>query len=387
MSPRAPEYLRQSQIARFDNCALSLLLDVEEPGSHRGNLAAIGTLWHRWVARAIKLMQLQGMTSIPVDVGLTELLDVIAQRDVEDAAVVHLPMAELKWLRIMVTRWCYDSHFDSNRVLAIEGEWSGTIAVPDGNGGFYPRKVVGHPDVVVGDPPDGIIIVDWKTGWSPPAKLGAEDEQLHGSEAVEVKDEKLTDQGYAQQVIYGILGLQQYPAVNKVTLREAYLRHGEYREATIERVNLERLMDVLGAVIAQIDAAFEAGPDSERWIPSAGVHCGICPQPRKCPLTDWHGIPTTLEEAQLLANEWIVAEKVRKERAPLLKGWVDVNGPVPVRHGKGRREVGWPMWDQDPDDGSSIFRGRGPFKLYEPVDAPESPWDERLAELIANRHG
>lgn len=378
--PRAPEVLRQSQIARFDNCALSLLLDVAEPGTHRGNLAAIGTLWHRWVASVLKLMQRTGEQTFGVDQGLEHLLTVCAQADVEDAAVVHLPMAELKWLRIMVTRWCEDTVFDSHRVLLIEEEWQGTVEVPDGAGGKYTRSIVGHPDVVLSDPgtPPGIIIIDWKTGWAPPAKLGYEDGAERGGNLA-VRDEKLTDQGYAQQIIYGILALQNLPMVGRVTLREAYLRHrGEFREATVERVNLERLQDVLGAVIAQIDKAFEAGPESPRWIPSAGVHCGICPAARLCPLQEWHAIPTTLEEAQQLANEWLVSAIVRRDASPLLKGWVDANGLLPIRAGKGRRAIGWVK--------NSTGDGRS-FKLHEPEDAPESPWDERLDEAIRNRTG
>jgi hypothetical protein len=370
----APDPIRQSSIARFDNCALSLLLDVQAPGSHTSDLAALGTLWHRWVARVIAKMRASGEVQFPVDMGLDELLHVVAQRDVEDEAVVHLPMREVRWLRIAVVKWCHGGPFNAQRVIAIEEPLEGVIACPDGNGGTYERRIIGHPDVLVADPPDGIIVVDWKTGWAPPAKLGHEDREARESE--QESDEKLTDQGYAQQVIYGVLILQNYPTVNRVTLREAYLRHGEYREATIDRYNLERVQDVLGAVISQIDAAFAAGPNSARWVPSAGTHCAICPNPRLCPLKDWEGIPTSLDEAQLLAREWIVAGEVRKERVPLLKGWVDANGPIPIDHSKGRREVGWTK--NKTGDGRS-------FKLYEPDDAPESPWDERLMEAINAR--
>lgn len=376
----APDPLRQSQIARFDNCALSLKLDVEMPGQHRGNLAALGTLWHRWVSRVIALMRATGATTFPVEMGMAELQTVVAQRDVPDEAVVHLPMAELKWLRICVTKWCHGGAFNAQRVIAIEEELKSVIAVPDGRGGFYERTIVGHPDVLVADPPKGVIVVDWKTGWTPPSKLSEDalDERVAHAEE---HTEKLTDQGYAQQVIYGTLILDNYPAIERVTLREAYIRHGEYREATVDRYHLERLKDVIAAVVAQIDAAFEAGPDSPRWIPSAGVHCGICPAPRHCPLKEYAGIPTDLDEAQLLAREWIVAAQVRKERLPLLKGWVNANGPIPIDHSKGRREVGWPSWDGDEE------KPKGTFRLYEPEDAPESPFDERLAELMRDRTG
>jgi hypothetical protein len=254
------------------------------------------------------------------------------------------------------------------------------VLVPDGRGGSYERIITGHPDCIVADPGQtpGVIVPDWKTGWTPPAKLGYEDEQLrHNRNGQQVqRDEKLSDQGYAQQVIYGVLILQNYPAIERVTLREVYLRHGEYREATVERYNLERLMDVLAGVIAQIDQAFVAGSESARWFPTAGPHCSMCPAPRQCPLKEWEGIPTTLDEAQLLAREWIVAGEVRKERLPLLKGWYNENGPIPLEAARGRREVGW--IDNASGEGRS-------FKLYEPEDAPPSQFDERLQELIEQR--
>lgn len=367
---RAPDPLRQSSIAKFDNCALSLLLSEQAPERQPSNLAARGTLFHRWVGKAIATMRANGEVTFPVEQGLALLLDVLAQRDVPDEDVVHLPMSELKWLRVCVTRWCEGGPFNAQRVVAIEDRLYGTIMVPDGNGGLYERRISGQPDVLVADPPQGMIVVDWKAGWAPPTKQNA---AVAADERRE--NDRISDQGYAQQVIYGLLVLQNYPAVQYVTLREAYIMYGEHREATVERWQLERVTDVLGAVIAQIDAAFEAGPESPRWIPTAGTHCGICAAPRKCPLKDWLGIPATLEEAQLLAREWIVAAQVRKERLPFLKGWVDANGPIPIDHGKGRREVGWPDWDGE-------SKARGPFKLYEPEDAPASQFDARMAEAM-----
>ena len=699
----APDPIRQSSIARFDNCALSLLLEAQQPRAKQhqpGIMAARGTMFHRWVARAIAQMRAEGWTSYPVEMGMELLLQVLAQRDVPDEEVVHLPMRELQWLRVLVTRWCEGGEFNAQRVIAVEERWYMKVPVPDGTGGTYDRTVSGMPDVVVADPPDGVIIVDWKaqpldakvltpagwremgqlsvgdevtggdggavrvsgvypqgvkevfevtlkdgsrtrctdehlwavrwpgqplkvrtlaeirklksrcyvpavapvqfdsqgalpiepyllgallgdgclrangsigftsddeaivselagllpagviakpevhqgwsftsaerpnalrsalrdlgligkrawekavpqpyltapvedrlavlqglmdtdgtidqagrmsfgssspelaqnvlwlvrslggratykvwpghtsnfrsnhdahsvyfrlpecpfrlarkrsrwhpprqsfdrgivsivsvgeaetqcirvaaaeglyvtddfivthnSGWAPPSKLNEE------ARADPMKDERLSDQGYAQQVIYGALGLVNLPAVQRVTLREAYIMHGEYREAEIHRYQLERVLDILGATLSQIDAAFEAGPDSARWLPSAGTHCGICPAPRQCPLKDWEGIPTDDDEAKLLAREWIVAAQVRKDRLPLLKGWVDQNGPIEIDHGKGRRVVGWPVWDGE-------SKARGPFKLFEPVDAPASPFDERMEAVLRDR--
>lgn len=380
----APDPLRQSSIARFDNCPLSLLLEAQNPQpSQKGNMGARGTLFHVWVARVLRQMRAEGWTEYPVDMGLELLLQVLAQH-VPAEQVVHLPMRELRWLRVLVVRWCEGTRragFNAGRILAVEERQFMPLEVPDGAGGTYRRVITGQPDVLVADPPDGIIVVDWKSGWAPPSKS----EEASLREREEGDDNKLSEQGYAQQVIYGALGLHEYPAANRFTLREAYIMHGEYREATIFRHELERTLDVLGAIVAQIDLAFADGPDSQRWIAKAGTHCSICPAVSRCPIKDWEGIPASLDEAVLLAREWIVSAEVRKDRLPLLKGWVNENGPIPIDHGKGRREVGWPLWDGDAERTPSLYRGRGPFKLYEPEDAPESPFDARMMEVIHAR--
>ena len=74
-----------------------------------------------------------------------------------------------------------------------------------------------------------------------------------------------------------------------------------------------------------------------------------------------------------MAREWIVAGRVRSERLPYLKGWVDANGPIEIANAKGRRQVGWVQ--------NKTGEGRS-FRLYTPPDAPESPFDERLAEVL-----
>lgn len=372
-----PDPLRQSYIARFDNCSYSLLLDLQYPRAQRGNMAARGALFHRWVAKALAQMRAEGWTSYPVEMGLELLLQVLAQRDVPDDDVVHLPMRELRWLRVLVTRWCEGGEFNAARIIAIEEPLYMKLKVPDGQGGTYERVIKGTPDVLVADPPNGVIIPDWKSGWASPSREveraggGYEDPGGRGE-----KDQRLSDQGYAQQVIYGALVLANLPAIDRVTLREAYIMYGEYREATVHRWEMERITDVVAAIVAQIDSAIAGGSTSERWIPTAGTHCGICPSPRHCPIKDWEGIPETEEEAKLLAREWIVAGEVRKDRLPLVKGWVEAHGPIEIDHGKGRREVGWVA--------NSTGNGRR-FALYEPEDAPASPFDERMEAVLRDR--
>jgi hypothetical protein len=369
-----PDPIRQSAIAKFDACALSLLFELQQPrqlSQQASELTARGTLFHLWVKTAIEQMRAEGWDEYPVEMGLELLLQVLAQRDVPDNEVVRLPMKELRWLRVLVTRWCEGAAFNAQRVVAIEERLEMPVKVPDGRGGMYERQVSGQPDVLVAGAQGEAIVVDWKAGWAPPANEVEREDPNDENE-----DQRLSDHGYAQQVTYGALVLHNYPAIERVVLREAYIMHGEYREAAIHRGQLERILDVLGAVLAQIDAAIEAGPDSARWVPTAGTHCAMCSKVRACPLKDWKGIPETLEEAQLLVREWHVAGEVRKDRLPLAKGWVDVHGPIPIDHAKGRRAVGWVQ--------NKTGNGRR-FVMYEPADAPASPFDERLEAVLRDR--
>ena len=368
----APDPIRQSHIARFDNCALSLLLDVQSPLRQPSVLAARGTLFHRWVAAALRQMRASGEQFYPVEMGMELLLRIVAQQDVPDDEVVHVPMRELSWLRVLVTKWCEGGPFNAQRVLAVEEELSATVRVPDGNGGTYDRVLQGHTYVLVADPDPytpGIVVVDWKTGWANPAKQSEPDPGQR-------REDRISDQGYVQQVVYGILVLLNFPSVQRVTLREAYIMYGEYREATVYRNDLERLLDVVTAVIAQADRAFADGPESRRWLPTAGTHCAMCPAARKCPIKEWVGIPADADEALQMAREWIVAGQVRKERLPYLHGWVDAHGPIEIDEGKGRRVVGWVE--------NSTGNGRS-FRIYEPEAAPDSPFDERMAQALAER--
>jgi hypothetical protein len=55
---------------------------------------------------------------------------------------------------------------------------------------------------------------------------------------------------------------------------------------------------------------------------------------------------------------------------------VEAHGPIEIDHGKGRREVGWLA--------NSTGNGRR-FALYEPEDAPASPFDERMEAVLRDR--
>jgi hypothetical protein len=368
----APEAIRQSDIATFDGCPLELRFSWEsEQRGDASGLAARGTLFHRFAKAAILHMRAHGERSIPVEIAMELLTEIIAQRDVPDDEVVHLPLRELRWLRVLVTKWAHRHSFTIERVVDVERRLYAKLPVIGPGGRTYERTITGQPDVLLAGPePNGATVLDWKTGWAPPAR------RVEPEPGEPPPEDRLSDMGYVQQIVYGWLTLKNYPAVESVTEREYYVMHDDdpVREATVWRYELERIEDVLAAVVAQIDAAVEAGPKSRRWFPIAGSHCAFCPRPHDCPIREEVRIPRNEREAQRLAHEWIVAQRVREERMPILKGWVDHHGPIEVRHSKGRRAVGWVK--------NKTGDGRR-FVMHEPEDAPPSPFDPLLEEAAA----
>lgn len=387
-----PEAWRQSRIASFDACPLSLKFSMEvdlrqSPGK-MGHLGARGVLAHRCFAAAVNLMRTHREREIGVDQMMELLTRVVAQREwptsgggwepCPDDEVVSLPIEELRWLRVACVRWAYQQTFTIERVVAVERRLYGTIDVVGPDGDIYQREITGMPDVLLSGPGrDEATLIDWKTGWAPPAR-----KKERTPENPDVED-KLSDMGYVQQVVYGWLVLMNFPSIQKVTEREYYVFADEdpVREASVERWEMERIQDILAAKVSQMDAAIEADPalrvrqaaarkakkpvPQGRWFPVPGTHCGFCVGRRLCPVRKHFGIPTTEREAQKLAREWHVGGEIRKERIPYVKGWVNEHGPIPIAHAKGRRVVGFK------GDSTSL-------SMFEPEDAPASPFDEEL---------
>lgn len=366
--------VRQSTIAKFNDCPLSAKFDLDmalrqSPGA-MGVAGARGVLAHRMFAAFEEHMVAHGETEIPIEVAMPIAMAILAQRDVPDEDVVLLPLREIPWLRVLITRWTSYNRFSIDRIVGIEHRLTATISCVGPGGEVYEREVTGKPDLLLAGPgADEATLVDWKTGWAPPAKRR---EPTVGDPS---PTDKLSDMGYVQQVVYGWLVMREYPAIQRVTEREVYVMANDdpVREATVERWETERIEDALAAIVSQMDAAIEGGPDSKRWFPVPGTHCGFCTGRRLCPIRNHFGIPDSLEEAQTLAREWHVAQEIRTERTPYLKGWIDANGAVPIAHAKGRRVVGYK-------------NGSRSLSLFEPEDAPASPFDP-LLEAAAREAG
>lgn len=357
-----PETYRQSLIATFDSCPLRAKFAILDRRRTPGHLAARGTLLHRAMHKAVRQMWKNGERTFGVEQGMELLLEVLTQQDVPGEEVVPLTMREMRWTRVAMAKWCESTVLDSRKILATEERLFADLALPTGR----TVKVTGQMDLLLADPPDGLIITDYKTGFRRPKNTRNPDSDRALREGT-----GLTELGWVQWLVYSFLGFANFPSVQRVIFRERHILWDEERYARMERWEMERLVDTLAAQVALLDQAIAEGPDSARWIPTAGPHCALCANPRACPILDDEQIDIVTEEGRRrVAQEWVVSTETRNRRREILDGLVEVHGPIEVLHSDGRRVVGW-NYDE---------KGKRSFGMFEPKDVSESPYDEVLAE-------
>jgi hypothetical protein len=354
----APPYYRQSIIATFDSCALRALFAMTDRRRTPSEFAAVGTLFHRWKHLTITEMRVHAERTMSVEQGLERLVDVIAQRDIPSDEVVPVTMRGMTRLRILVVKWCAGMELSIEQIVDTEIRLYSEITLDNGEA----VRISGQLDTLFADP-DGLTAgsIDAKTGYARP-------KQPRDEEAAKEDGRGMTELGWTQSVIYALLVFDNYPFIHRFWFREWHVFWGEAREVWITREQIERLRDVVSAQVSLLHQAVTEGEDSPRWIASAGPHCALCSRPRDCPIRDQVGIPADPNEARRLAQEWIVAGRIREERAPFLKGWVSEFGPIEVPHSRGRRMVGWDV----------KLDGKRTFGLFEPESADPSPFDELL---------
>lgn len=395
-------HLRQSRLGDFDSCPLMARFALE--GYEFSTAAqARGTIFHRFAAEVLRTLRRTGETMIPVEEALVILRAVAAQREVPAGEVVHVPLREQRLLRIAAIKFASENQFNMSRLIDVErrlyarvhypetapcGACDGSGHVPDGGGGYGParcgecggsgrratgatveRVITGQPDALIADPPDGAVVLDWKTTLQPPPRYT-------GSQAE--TDAGVSYLGYFQQRTYALLVMRNYPAVARVTLREFYPLAGEARTATVHAAQLEHVEAELSALAELFDRALEGGHGSPLWRPQPGRHCAYCPRPQACPIEAdvrvSHGGITSHAQAKRAAAEYVVAGNVRGNLHEALKSWVEVYGPVPVRSSKGRYEVRWK---------SNKTGGGKTFGVHVPAGSDKTPDDPGLAAAFA----
>lgn len=329
-------HLRQSLLADFDSCRLMTRFGLEV-ADFNTPAQARGILFHRFAAEVLRTLRRTGEVMIPVQEALAVLREVVAQRDVPDHEVVTVPAGERRLLRIAAIKFAHENEFRMDRLIDVERRLYARLPVQDAEGNRVDRIVTGQPDALIADPPDGAVVLDWKTTLQPPARYSGEQEDPGPS--------GVSYLGYFQQRMYALLVMHNYSAVQRVTLREFYVLKSEARTATVHRADLEHVEDELAALAEQLDRALAAGGESQLWHPQPGKHCSYCPRPQSCPIeadvrAREGGIATRAEAARAAA-EYVVAGQVKTVLHDALKPWVESYGPISVKSSKGRYQVRW----------------------------------------------
>jgi hypothetical protein len=336
--------IRQSDLATFDQCELSMLFKVRYEGGVTSIPQARGTIEHRVIAACVREMQRNDSTVIDPEVAKAILLEKLRQHRVPAEERVHIPISEIPVLERAMGKWGWDNALSIRDVLDTERRLFGTLAYRSEHGELVERQFSGQLDLMIQRGSDELRVVDWKGALSAPVKRH-EDENGDGK--------GLSPEGFFQQRAYGTLALQNFPSLAAISLYESYHRITTAREARITRSQLPRAEELLSLVIGNLDAALASGPPPEltiaalerhgHWRPSPGPYqCRLCPGRRFCPVDDEvkvGGIETHEDAVRLAATRSQVIE-IKAGIDPHLQEWTRLYGPLPVNHPKERRVLG-----------------------------------------------
>ena len=273
-------------------------------------------------------------------------------------------------------------------VLGFAGrEWQPTRILPDGtdidpNGGRLSadvmgpdsvvRTITGQPDLIIADPPDGIVIVDYKSGRGQP-KAPRDDRDAE----VATGKQYLSERGHFQLDSYGLMAMRKYPAAQRAILRELHLRSGKVREAVLAREEIEHVEREIGLHLMLLDQAIQADDESDPlWKPRPGAWCArACPVNASCPIpAEQRGVGAldTDDAADAAAARYVTMDGVRNTLRDQLKTRYEQTGR-PSFVGDGTA-VFW----KEKDD------GRRSFGVWPVEDIPTPPQaDDDLEVLLA----
>lgn len=323
--------LRQSRLASFDQCALLSKFDEEYRRDWSGHPQARGTIFHRFAAKALEQMAALDEKTIDPEIALAILRECLRQHDVPDEDVVTIPFEQIKDLRWVVIKWADENIFDVEYLASIEERIDADIEYEAPDFGWVQRTLTGQLDALFIPEPDWAVVIDWKDTWALPPQ------------------NDLSSGGYFQQRFYAYLVMRKYKSIERVTLREHYVRYSETREATVFRSELTNIGEELAALVERWDRAVEngdwplvPGQQPKLWTPSPGAHCSYCPRPGACPIfpsARAQGAISSEEEAERWAAEQTVAKAAVAQRDKALRAWATARGPIPIKHAKDPNRV------------------------------------------------
>lgn len=388
--------IRQSILAKFDDCPLSALFEMRYSNGWSTHPQAGGTIFHRFAAEFLRTlrasMNADGTFEHMIDVSqaFEILYEVMRQREVPLHERVRVPVRDIPKLHIAVKKFAA-TPFSVHKIVDIERRLWTTLEYPHPDGGVLERTVTGQLDVLLFEPPDGAIVIDWKHTWQPPA------EHKDTGELDRNPERRLSYEGYFQQRFYALLVMANYSNINWVELREFYPLRGKVRKARITRANLEHVVRELALAVEALDEAVMVGthawtePDAEgtrnlvevagtgqpgdAWPAEPGRHCGFCAKPGACPIereARGEGAISSWEQAHRYAAEFVVATRVRSHRMGAAKAWVSAHGSIPVKDSKGRRMLGW----------VAAADGSRNFGVYVPDESDRGPKDPLLEQAM-----
>ena len=347
---------RQSALRAYDQCPMRALAEARRDFTDYTNApAALGTAYHLVAEEMIRTLWQQGERQMPQAEGLEVLYQALTRDDCP-----HLTDAQIRDLRVMVLQFCA-IEWPASRLIAVEGRLHATVPCPDG----VDRVITGQPDVLLADPPAGAVCVDFKTSWSvPSAPRDGNWDRDHGRPY-------LSERGAFQMDTLGLLIMRTYPAIGRVILREYFPRRNEFREATLERDELEHVERRLGVLAQRFTSDLENGVVGE---PRPGAWCSHCPIVRECPVPDTdRGVGALTDEATADAEaaRWVAVRALEKQERAALKAHHESTGYAPAV-GDGRTV----RWKTNED-------GRRSFDAHEPEDPTPPQSDDDLEGLLA----
>jgi hypothetical protein len=338
-----PEVFRQSLLGGFEVCPRRTRFALQAPDDLAlgwvESTGDLGTAFHSVAAAILRTMHQHGEDTIPHEEAI------VIMREVYAAGDIILPTEDRHTLRQLVLRFVAIP-FPANRIAigangepAIEQRLTLEVHCPDGE----VRTLKGQPDLIMIDPPDGLMVFDWKSGKGQPKKprdpLKVIKSEDTGNELA-IGKEYLSDRGHFQLDTYGLLalmgklddGTMLSPGARRVTLRELHLRSGQVRQATltIEEVK-EHVLQQIADHLMKIDRAISEGPKSKLWKPRGGSHClKQCPVSRSCPVPPEQrgiGALSTQAQADREAQIFAVWEGKSAQARERLKAWQEANNP------------------------------------------------------------
>lgn len=324
-----PEVYRQSLLRGSTICMRRTLhgLGVGDdlPTGWVEHYGDLGTAWHAYMEVYLRTLGMtwdgeRGEEQMPTQEAVEIMYEVLA------TLPFTLPFEAMDELRGMVLGFCHIKW--SPKLLAqvdFEVELRADVACPDGE----IRVLKGTPDVLTFDPPDGILVIDAKSG-----RGRARGPRVEPAAGEIVENRKWLSDMF-QGDTYSLLALRRYPSARKVTFRELHLRSGQVRQAVMTREQLEHVERKLAVVMMNLARAIDEGEGSPLWRPRPGGHCASqCPVSRSCPIPQemrGDGAIETAEEADAGAGRLAVLEGERKALIGQLKAWTkDPTHPLPA---------------------------------------------------------